>query len=80
MTNSKLNEYGQKVQVIWMSRHRLSYTGTPFHGINKDPFLIYKDSPIAWAIGIHSHYVTSQEAISNRPSATKLGVQSRIIH
>ena len=52
-----------------MARHRLSYAGSSFHGIIKDPFLIYKDSPLAWAIGIHSHYVTAQEAIPNRPSA-----------
>ena len=69
MANSKLKEQGQKVDGIWMSRHRLSHAGSPFHGINKDPFLIYKDSLLAGAIGILSHNITSQEAIFNRPSA-----------
>ena len=52
-----------------MSRHRLAQVGSPFHGIIKNPFFIYKDSPLAWAIGIHSHYITSQEAIPDRQSA-----------
>ena len=52
-----------------MSIHRLAQVGYPYLGINKNPFLIYKDSPLAWAIGINSNYITSQEAIPDRQSA-----------
>ena len=47
---NKLREQGQKENGIWMSRRRLAQVGYPYVGINKNPFLIYKDSPLAWAI------------------------------
>ena len=52
-----------------MSRHRLAQVGYPYLEINKNLFLIYKNSPLAWATGIHSHYIISQEAIYDRQSA-----------
>ena len=66
---TKLKEQGQKENGIWMSRHRLAQVGYPYLEINKYPFLIYKDSPLAWDIEIHSHYIMSQEAIPDRQSA-----------
>ena len=44
-----------------MSRHRLEQVGYSYLGIDTNPFLIYKDLPLAWAIGILSRVEVSDK-------------------